>query len=69
MGYAVRYVTKEDCLVVAEPFERQRVNGDDRLLRELAERWCDMFGYRLGGYLGWGKRTKEHWDVWTQIKP
>lgn len=39
---------------VATKTERDRLLyiSDIVLLKNLAKRWCDKYGYRLGGYLG-----------------
>ncbi len=47
-------VNEQDCLLMATPKEQTGLSmiRDVGLLKELAEDWCEMKGYRLGGYLG-----------------
>lgn len=47
-------VTFQDCLEAATKAEAERLKNilDISLLKELALKWCEMNGYKLGGYLG-----------------
>lgn len=55
-----RIVNLRDCLLTATPREKMRLSmiSDMKLLRTLAQNWCDFNGYKLGGYLG-----NEKWDA------
>uniref|UniRef100_A0A6M3LUC2 Uncharacterized protein n=1 Tax=viral metagenome TaxID=1070528 RepID=A0A6M3LUC2_9ZZZZ len=55
-------IYKENCLSVATEIEEIRLRYilDLPLYKVLAERWCDLNGYKLGGYLGdlhWGSTS------------
>ena len=47
-------VDLQDCLLMATPKEKDKLSmiQDLDLLKELAEDWCEMNSYKLGGYLG-----------------
>lgn len=53
-------ITLQDCLLTATPKEKVRLSMimDLKLLKHLAQTWCDFNGYKLGGYLG-----NEKWDA------
>ena len=53
-------ITLQDCLLTATPKEKVRLSmiSDLKLLKRLAQNWCDVNGYKLGGYLG-----NEKWDA------
>ena len=55
-------VTRNDCVSVADYADAHKLDfiTDMSLLRKLANRWCDINGYKLGGYLG-GKDNA--WDA------
>lgn len=58
-------VTYNDCLSVANPDHKVRLANitDYWLLHNLAMVWCDLHGYKLGGYLGWSKADGYSWDA------
>ena len=47
-------VTYADCIGIADQIEKTKLKyiTDFHLLHELAHRWCNHYGYRLGGHLG-----------------
>lgn len=56
-------ITLQDCLMTATPKEKLRLSmiSDLKLLKQLAQNWCDYNGYKLGGYLG-----NDKWDSWKE---
>lgn len=57
-------ITLQDCLSVATPKEKIRLSmiRDGALLGTLVKRWCDMNGYKPGGYLG-----NDKWDATKEV--
>lgn len=57
---AYHKITLQDCLLMATLKEKVRLSmiSDIKLLKRLAQNWCDFNGYKLGGYLG-----NEKWDA------
>lgn len=53
-------LTIKDCLSVATESELKRLQNIHAfyLIKQLADRWCDSKGYKLGGYLG-----DDKWDT------
>lgn len=53
-------ITLLDCLSVASHTEKMRLSmiSDLALLKLLVNKWCDVNGYKLGGYLG-----NDKWDA------
>lgn len=58
-------LTYKDCLGVATKDEAAKLQHITMLedLIILAERWCRLNGFRLGGYLGWSKKDGYSWDA------
>ena len=60
------YVTQADCLSVASPAERKRLDSgmiDVYLYHALAQRFAERNGLVLGGYLGQQKGRGPCWDA------